>query len=46
MTDVITYVVPLGFLGRLVEPILVRPKLKEIFDFREKKMAELFGVLA
>ncbi|MEQ8625371.1 MAG: SRPBCC family protein [Vicingaceae bacterium] len=45
MTDVITYVVPLGFLGRLVEPFLVRPKLKEIFDYREKKMAELFGVL-
>lgn len=45
MTDVITYVVPLGFLGRLVEPFLVRPKLKEIFDFREKKMDELFGVL-
>lgn len=45
MTDVITYVVPLGFLGRLVEPLLVRPKLKEIFDYREKKMDELFGVL-
>ncbi len=45
MTDIIDYVVPLGFLGRLVEPILVRGKLKEIFDYREIKMDELFGVM-
>lgn len=45
MTDIIDYVVPLGFLGRLVEPILVQGKLKDIFDYREKKMDELFGVM-
>jgi len=45
MTDIIDYVVPLGFLGRLVEPILVRKKLKEIFDYREIKMDEMFGVI-
>jgi len=43
MTDIVDYVIPLGAIGRLVEPILVRGKLKEIFDFREKKMDELFG---
>lgn len=43
MTDVIDYVIPLGFIGRMVEPILVRSKIKEIFDYREKKMDELFG---
>ena len=45
MTDIIDYVVPLGFLGRLVEPILVRGKLKEIFDYREVKMDEMFGLI-
>ena len=45
MTDIIDYVVPLGFLGRLVEPILVRKKLKEIFDYREIKMDEMFGII-
>lgn len=45
MTDIIDYAVPLGPLGKLVEPFLVRPKLKEIFDFRTKKMEELFGLL-
>lgn len=43
MTDIINYVIPFGFLGRMVEPILVKNKLKEIFDYREKKMNELFG---
>jgi len=45
MTDIIDYAVPLGPLGKMVEPFLVRPKLKEIFDFRTKKMEELFGLL-
>lgn len=43
MTDIVNYVVPLGFIGRLIEPIFVRGKLKEIFEYREKKMDELFG---
>lgn len=41
--DVVHYVVPLGRLGRLVQPILVQPKLNEIFKAREQKMTELFG---
>lgn len=45
MTDIVNYVVPLGFLGRLVEPFLVRPKLREIFDFRQKMMRELFSLI-
>lgn len=41
MTDIVHYAAPMGFLGKAVEPFLVRPKLKEIFDYREKKMKEL-----
>ena len=43
MEDIIDYKVPMGFLGQLVHPILVKPKLKEIFDYRTKKLEELFG---
>ena len=43
MEDIIDYKVPLGFIGRLVNPILVKPKLTEIFNHRTKKLIELFG---
>lgn len=43
MEDIIDYKVPLGFLGQLVHPILVKPKLEEIFNYRQKKLLELFG---
>ncbi|MBQ0733075.1 SRPBCC family protein [Aquimarina celericrescens] len=43
MEDIIDYKVPFGILGQLVHPILVKPKLKEIFQYREKKLIELFG---
>tara|TARA_B110000091_G_C13493061_1_gene341063 strand:- start:47 stop:511 length:465 start_codon:yes stop_codon:yes gene_type:complete len=43
MEDIIDYKVPLGILGQLVHPILVKPKLEEIFSYRQKKLVELFG---
>ncbi|TJY35845.1 SRPBCC family protein [Pontimicrobium aquaticum] len=43
MEDIIDYKVPFGFLGQLVQPILVKPKLEEIFAYRTKKLEELFG---
>ncbi|NCO62551.1 MAG: SRPBCC family protein [Flavobacteriales bacterium] len=43
MEDIIDYKVPFGFLGQLVHPILVRPKLEEIFNYRTKKLEALFG---
>ncbi len=43
MEDIIDYKVPFGILGRLVHPILVKPKLEEIFNYRQKKLIELFG---
>ncbi|WP_299180977.1 SRPBCC family protein [uncultured Aquimarina sp.] len=46
MEDIIDYKVPFGFLGQLVHPFIVKPKLKEIFDYREKKLIELFGTLS
>jgi len=43
MEDIIDYKVPFGILGQLVHPFLVKPKLKEIFEYREQKLIELFG---
>ncbi|MCX7549584.1 SRPBCC family protein [Xanthomarina sp. F2636L] len=45
MEDIIDYKIPFGFLGRLVHPILVKPKLIEIFNYRTNKLNELFGKL-
>jgi ligand-binding SRPBCC domain-containing protein len=43
MEDIIDYKVPMGILGQMVQPFLVKPKLNEIFDYRTKKLEELFG---
>ena len=43
MEDLIHYKIPFGIIGQLVHPILVKPKLEQIFDYRRKKLIELFG---
>ena len=43
MEDIIDYKIPFGILGELAHPILVKPKLEEIFNYRTKKLEELFG---
>ncbi|TXD48889.1 SRPBCC family protein [Polaribacter sp. IC073] len=43
LEDIIDYKVPLGILGQIVHPFLVKPKLEEIFGYRQKKLIELFG---
>lgn len=43
LEDIIDYKVPLGILGQLVHPFLVKPKLEEIFNYRQQKLLELFG---
>ena len=43
MEDIVDYKVPLGFLGQLAHPFLVKPKLEEIFEYRYNKLIELYG---
>lgn len=43
MTDIVSYILPLGFLGKLVQPFLVKPKLEEIFAYRFKIVEEVFA---
>ncbi|WP_281846644.1 SRPBCC family protein [Olleya namhaensis] len=43
MEDIIDYKIPMGVLGQLMHPILVKPKLEEIFNHRTVKLEKLFG---
>ncbi|GAB4161003.1 MAG: SRPBCC family protein [Winogradskyella sp.] len=43
MEDIVDYKLPMGILGQMMHPILVKPKLEEIFNYRTKKLEALFG---
>ena len=43
MTDLVTYQPPFGILGQMARSLFIKQKLEEIFDFREKKVIEIFG---
>jgi len=42
--DIVHYALPFGFIGTIVNKLAVRKKLKEIFDYRQKKIEELFCI--
>jgi ligand-binding SRPBCC domain-containing protein len=42
MTDLIHYKAPLGFLGDIAVALFIKKQLEGIFDFRKKKVEELF----
>ena len=43
MTDIIHYKNPMWFLGSLANELFVKKQLQGIFDFRFKKVEEMFG---
>ncbi len=43
MTDIVHYKIPFGIIGDIANALIVRKKLKEIFDYRFKKVEEIFG---
>lgn len=45
MTDIVYYDVGLWLPGRVVENLIVKKKVEGIFDFRFKKLQELFGTV-
>jgi ligand-binding SRPBCC domain-containing protein len=45
MTDLVHYRLPFGILGDFAHWLFVRSQLRSIFDFRTKKLVELFGEL-
>lgn len=42
MTDIVSYEIPLGILGKIAHPLVVKKKLEEIFDYRFKRVDEIF----
>ena len=44
MTDIVHYKIPFWFVGDLINSLFVKNQLKQIFDFRQKKVEEKFGV--
>ncbi len=43
MRDRVSYLPPFGFLGDLAQSLFIKGQLKEIFDFRTRKVEERFG---
>ncbi len=41
--DTVEYQMPLGIIGRFARGLFVRRQLDQIFDYREQKLAEIFG---
>lgn len=44
MTDDVRYAIPFGIIGTVAHSLFVRKRLQHIFDFRFKKLEELFPV--
>jgi hypothetical protein len=42
MTDEIYYKLGFGFIGRIVNKMIVRKKLNEIFEYRRKVLTDIF----
>lgn len=42
-TDLVHYALPFGILGTIAHEIMVKNKLKEIFDYRNEKLKQIFG---
>jgi ligand-binding SRPBCC domain-containing protein len=45
MTDIVHYKLPLWFLGDIANVLFVKKQLNGIFDYRFKRVVELFGVM-
>lgn len=45
MTDIIHYRLPLWFLGDIANSLFVKKQLQQIFDYRFKRVEEVFGTL-
>ena len=44
MRDIVTYQPPFGFLGALMNSLLIKKKLAEIFDYRTRAVEKKYGI--
>jgi hypothetical protein len=45
MRDILFYEVAFGFIGKILHRLFISKRVKEIFEYREQKIKELFGSL-
>ena len=43
MTDILHYALPFGWIGEIMGNLFIHAKVQNIFNYREKKLMELFG---
>ena len=43
MEDIVSHVIPFGFLGRIVNTIIISEKINEIFNYRREILVQMFG---
>ena len=43
MTDIISYKLPFGILGRIVNFLFIKNKINDIFNYRYNRMEEIFN---
>lgn len=43
MTDIVDYKIPFGFIGDIANSVFIKKQLQTIFDYRFKKVIEIFG---
>lgn len=43
MTDIVHYKIPLGFIGDWANRLFVRKQLEDIFEYRVRRVEEIFG---
>ncbi len=44
MIDIVHYQLPISFISNVFHNVLVKPKLREIFEYRTNKLHTLFGI--
>lgn len=43
MEDIVSYVVPFGFIGRIMNAMVISKKINEIFNYRREVLVNMFG---
>ncbi len=43
MQDIVSYVVPFGFVGRIINSLVITKKITDIFNYRSEVLIKMFG---
>jgi ligand-binding SRPBCC domain-containing protein len=43
MEDLVSYIIPFGFLGTIINKLIISNKIKKIFNYRRNVLENMFG---